>query len=103
MTNRRKKGGREIESNVLCDTGSTLSFITYEFADKLKLARQPVKLQVTGIGGSINHMDSKQYSIELKDEREVAGSEVDKFVEFVECRNHGRFSFWVKALREGGG
>ena len=42
-----------INANVLWDAGSTLSFITFELAGKLKLVGNPVNLEIVTVGGRV--------------------------------------------------
>ena len=62
---RRIQGGQkfdmQIPINVLWDGGSTLSFITFELAKRLKLSGQKVKLEIVKVGGETNILDSRRY------------------------------------------
>ena len=68
--------------NVLWDSGSTISFITFDYAKRLKLQGNPVRLEIVTIGGTIKKVQSTQYSMYIKDEKgckvpfEVLGIEV---------------------------
>ena len=53
--------------NILWDSGSTLSFITFEYAKKLKLQGKAVKLEIVSSGGTVKQVNSVRYSIYIKD------------------------------------
>ena len=53
--------------NCLWDGGSTLSFITFKKANELNLKGYPIQLQITKIGGTIETVNSKRYTLELED------------------------------------
>ena len=56
---------------MLWDSGSTLSFITFEYAKKLKLQGKPIRLEIASIGGITKYINSMQYSLYIKDERGI--------------------------------
>ena len=53
--------------NVLWGSGSTLSFIIFELAKRLKLSGQKVKLEIVKVGGGTNILDSRGYELCLTD------------------------------------
>ena len=52
-----QKFGVQSPINVLWDGGSTLSFITFELAKRLKLSGQKVRLEIVKVGGETNILD----------------------------------------------
>ena len=59
--------GMQSPIDVLWDCGSTLSFITFELAKRLKLSDQKVKLEIVSVGGETNILDSRRYGLCLAD------------------------------------
>ena len=53
--------------NVLWDSGSTLSFITFDCAKHLNLHGKHVRLEATIIGGEIKTIESEEYTVYIKD------------------------------------
>ena len=53
--------------NVIWNGGSTLSFITFELAKRLKLSGHKVKLEIVKVGGKTNILDSRHYELCLTD------------------------------------
>jgi len=62
----RHKGMRK-EAVVLWDSGSTLSFITFDLARSLDLRGQPVELEIFTLGGEKKNISSQKYIIVLFD------------------------------------
>lgn len=62
-----KQGGKFTQLNVLWDGGSTLSFITFHQARKLRLTGHRVRLQVVKVGGEVEELDSFRYDLVLVD------------------------------------
>ena len=57
--------------NVLWDSGSTLSFITFHHARKLNLQGKHIKLEIATIGGVLKMIDSELYTLYIKDEKGI--------------------------------
>ena len=64
VSNSRKKGFRS-DSIAMWDPGSTLAFITFGLADRLKLEGIPIELEICTVGGVMTKIDSKKYSISV--------------------------------------
>ena len=47
------KTGKSTAAVTLWDAGSTLSFITFQFASKMQLRGDPVKLEIVTVGGEV--------------------------------------------------
>ena len=62
-----QKFGMQSPINILWDSGSTLSFITFELAKRLKLSGQKVKLEIAKVGGETNILDSRRYELCVTD------------------------------------
>ena len=65
------KGGNNFSQwkdlNVLWDCGSTLSFITFKQAKKLRLNGKRVRLQIVKVGGETRELDSYCYQLYFQD------------------------------------
>ena len=65
------KGGNNFSQwkdlNVLWDCGSTLSFITFKQAKKLRLNGKRVRLQIVKVGGETRELDSYHYQLYFQD------------------------------------
>ena len=64
---RGKEGGMWSMLNTLWDGGSTLSFITFRQAKKLKLTGRKVNLQIVKVGGTVEELESYGYDLALID------------------------------------
>ena len=62
-----QKFGKQSLLNVLWDGSSTLSFITFELAKRLKLCCQKIKLEIVKVGGETNILDLRHYKLCLTD------------------------------------
>ena len=62
-----KHGGGLAELNVLWDGGSTLSFITFRQARKLKLIGEKIRIEIVKVGGMVEALDSFSYNATLVD------------------------------------
>ena len=66
MANSKRKGLRS-DAVAMWDPGSTLAFITFDLAGRLKLQGVPVELEICTVGGVLTKVDSKKYSIAIFD------------------------------------
>ena len=66
VANPRRKGSA-ISAVSMWDPGSTLSFITFGLAKKLRLEGVPIELEICTVGGTITKVNSMKYSISLMD------------------------------------
>ena len=57
--------------NILWDSGSTLSFVTFQKAEELKLKGTPTKLHIYKVGGQLQELDSKAYTMTLQDKKGI--------------------------------
>ena len=89
-----KHGGRFTWLNLLWDGGSTLSFITFQQAKKLKLVGEKVRLEIVKVGGVVEELESLRYSLALVDN---AGSTITVSVLGIE-----RISSDIKAVNVNG-
>lgn len=64
---RAGRRGRFTQLNVLWDGGSTLSFITFQQAKKLKLLGSRVRLEIVKVGGIVEEIESFRYNLTLVD------------------------------------
>ena len=60
---------RTTSINVLWDTGSTVSFITFDKAKEMKLIGNPVKLTIVKVGGDVEEVNSFKYTLKLFDDK----------------------------------
>ena len=61
--------GRSITAVTLWDAGSTLSFITFQFAERMHLQGNPIKLEIVTVGGDVQQIESYRYTIFVRDQQ----------------------------------
>ena len=57
----------QVEVTALWDNGSTLSFITFKLAEKLRLQGKKANLSIQTVGGQTTSVESYQYSVNMID------------------------------------
>ena len=62
-----KRGGKKCPINVFWDSGSTMSFITFQRAMELNLVGKLITLEIFTVGGETKSINSKQYDLVLID------------------------------------
>ena len=63
-----KHGGKSMAAKVLWDAGSTLCFITFQLAEKLKLHGEHIELELITVGGESKQVNSKRYTVNVIDQ-----------------------------------
>ena len=63
-----RNGGKSIAAKVLWDAGSTLCFITFQLAEKLKLYGEHIELELITVGGESKQVNSKRYTLHAIDQ-----------------------------------
>ena len=63
-----KRNGSSTAAVALWDAGSTLSFITFELANKLQLHGENSRLEIITVGGECQQINSNKYIVYLRDE-----------------------------------
>ena len=94
LTVENARNGSESSANTLWDAGSTLCFITFDMARKLKLQGELIKLDIVTVGGESKEVDSQRFKVSIKDVRgesvaiEVLGIEqISTEIEGIEIKN----------------
>ena len=85
------KTGKSTTAVTLWDAGSTLCFITFQFANKMQLRGDPVKLEIVTVGGEVQQIESYRYIVFIRDqegqviEMEVLGiQKISTHIEFID-------------------
>ena len=64
-----RNGGKSVAAKVLWDAGSTLCFITFQLAEKLKLYGEHIELELITVGGESKQVNSKRYTLHAIDQK----------------------------------